>query len=576
MKTTCFLKPLMLLLFLSNYLMAQNKCCSSITIAPELVQGIHGTPILTNQNTTAPVLAINASANLPNVAYVITKKNVPALNDQGQPDTLGGGGNVVLGADEDGVFTPDSKMRYGIGLAEGDSLEVTAVGYDLVMMQNLTDSLLNGVSPGSGPCCGMFAVMAAVLNNPALAGFCDSLNSVGIYTGADVTNFEDVLSVLTAFYMLEQLSVESIVASFNIMNANGAFISVECGGAGMNNFVPYGMHVNRRYVYAIGATANTCCSGITVAPELSSGMHGTLIRTNESTPIPVLAVNASVDLPNVEYLITKRNTAALDALGQADTTRGGGDVVIGADEDGVFMPMDKTRYGLTLAVGDTFELTAVGYDLVAFSVLMDSLLNGMQGGSPCCDLFGFFALGLNKPYLAGFCDSVNNAGITGAMDINNMEEILPIFDVFSNSQTSLGSMLAALEFLNASGSFISPDCGGISANDFMPYGMHLKKQYAYGVDNALVVRDLSSVSLFVVYPNPVKDDLLNINFTTQKEVDVVIRLFDALGQEVHHQVLDQVSGNFNTTIATQHLSAGVYYLELADGESSKVHKVLVN
>ena len=93
-----------------------------------------------------------------------------------------------------------------------------------------------------------------------------------------------------------------------------------------------------------------------------------------------------------------------------------------------------------------------------------------------------------------------------------------ILDAYNANPTS---MLAALEFLNASGSFISSDCGGISANDFMPYGMHLKKQYAYGVDNALVVRDLSSVSLFVVYPNPTESGIVN-DLTTYPTIDAAL------------------------------------------------------
>jgi hypothetical protein len=576
MKTSHFLKPLIILLFLTNHLIAQNKCCSPATVAPEITTGVHGTLIKTNQNTQQPLLSINASADLPNLAYIITKKNVPALNDQGLPDTLGGGGDVVLGADEDGVFTPDSKMRYGIGLGSGDILAMTAVGYDLVIMQNLTDSLLNGVAPGSGPCCTLFTLIGIVLNNPAMAGFCDTLNSAGIYTGADVTNFEDVLHVLRAFYMTEQLSVESIIYNLNFMNANGSFISADCGGTGTNHFIPYGINPQKRYTYEIGSTPNTCCSSTTIAPELTPGVHGTLIATNENIPSPILAVNASVDLTNVEYVVTKRNVAALDAFGQPDTTKGGGDVVLGADEDGVFMPMDKTRYGLTLAVGDTFDITAIGYDLVSFKVLMDSLLNGMQGMSACCDMFSFLAIATNKPYLAGFCDSVNNAGITSSADINNMEDLLPILDVFNNSQTSLGSMLAALEFLNDNGSFISSDCGGVGATDFLPYGIHLEKQYAYVVDNPLVVRDLSSVSLFMVYPNPVKNGLLNIRFTTAQEVDLTIQMFDALGQQVHDQVLDNVLGNFDATIRVGNLPAGIYYVELTDGHKNQVVKVVVD
>jgi hypothetical protein len=183
---------------------------------------------------------------------------------------------------------------------------------------------------------------------------------------------------------------------------------------------------------------------------------------------------------------------------------------------------------------------------------------------------------LNKPHLGAVCNTLNNAGILGAGDLNNMEEMLPVFEALNNNQNSLGSIVAALELLNENGNSISSDCGGTGMNNFMPYGIHLKKQYAYVVDNPLVVRDLSPISLFMIYPNPTTTGLLNVHFTTKKEVNVVVRLFDALGQEVHYQTLEHVLGDVKTTISTQHLATGVYFLELADGHSKQVTKVVVD
>jgi hypothetical protein len=326
--------------------------------------------------------------------------------------------------------------------------------------------------------------------------------------------------------------------------------------------------------------AQTCCdeNGTTVAPVITTGFYSTAqIGGSINTPVPTLATNPTPDLPRVEYIITKRNQLALNDQGTPDTTGGGGDVIIGADLDGVFMPDDISRYGVRLHAGDTFDLTAVGYDLAVIKNLADSLLNGVDPGSgkPCCGLFGVMAAFLGEPALEGFCDSVNNAGILNSTDIDGMNEVLTIFDVFSSGQTSMESLLSTLDIINSNGTFISPECGGTGVNNFLPYGINKNAKYGYDREGTIAVQKLSDVSLFMLFPNPANKGAVNIYFTTQKEVDLTINLFDALGQRVHHQTLGNVSGDFNTTIPVNNLAAGMYYVELTDGHSNQMLKVVV-
>jgi len=204
-------------------------------------------------------------------------------------------------------------------------------------------------------------------------------------------------------------------------------------------------------------------------------------------------------------------------------------------------------------------------------------LNGTSPGSgPCCGLFTVMAIVLNEPAIAGFCDSVNNAGIYNSTQINGMNEVLTVFDVFSKGQTSIGSLVSTLELINDNGTRISTDCGGTGANDFMSFGINRTAQYGYDREGTIAVQKLSDVSLFMLFPNPATDGAVNIYFTTKKEVDLNINLFDALGQRVHHQVLGNVSGDFNTTIPVSNLAAGMYYVELTDGYSNQVLKVIVD
>lgn len=325
---------------------------------------------------------------------------------------------------------------------------------------------------------------------------------------------------------------------------------------------------------------NTCCdangAGTTVAPEVTVGLQATPVPGDQNTTAPTLAVQASVDLGTVEYLITKRGQAALDAMGNPDTTGGGGDVVIGTDADGIFMPNNQSRDGVTLAVGDTFDVTAVGYDLQRIKLLADSLLNGRNAqGTPCCDLFGLLAIFTNQPAIAGFCDSMNNAGIFGANDINGMNEILVIFDVFSSGQTSVASIISTMEIINSNGSNIPAECGGTGANNFVPYGVNKAKRYGYVKDMDVAVQKLSEVSLFVVFPNPT-DNFIHVNFTTERTVDLSVRLYDAMGKQVKGQELGSVNGNTQTTLELADLPAGIYTLELTDGTANRLQKVVIH
>ena len=157
-----------------------------------------------------------------------------------------------------------------------------------------------------------------------------------------------------------------------------------------------------------------------------------------------------------------------------------------------------------------------------------------------------------------------------------MDEVLTIFDVFSSGQTSIGSLVSTLNLINDNGAFITQDCGGTGANDFLSFGINRNVTYGYDREGTIAVQKLSDVSLFMLYPNPARVGAVNIYFTTQKEVDLTINLFDALGQRVHHQTLGNVSGDFNTTIPVHNLASGMYYVELTDGHSNQILKVVVD
>lgn len=324
-------------------------------------------------------------------------------------------------------------------------------------------------------------------------------------------------------------------------------------------------------------TAQTCCTGATTAPEITTGFYAVgKIDGNTNTPAPTLSVNPSADLPTTEYIVTKRGTLAIDGTGAADTTGGGGDVILGADADGIFMPNNMTRYGITLANGDIFDLTAVGYDLPVIKNLADSLLNGSESnGTPCCNLFNVIAIVVGEPAIAGFCDSMNNAGINSSADINGMNEVLEIFDVFTEGSMSIGNITSTLQLINENGNVISTECGGTGAVDFLSYGINRNSKYGYEAGNTIAVRQLSDVSVFMVFPNPANDDQVNVYFTTKKTVDLNINLIDAMGRTVYQAAANGVLGNINAEIPVADLAPGLYIVELTDGYSNKTQKLIV-
>jgi hypothetical protein len=323
---------------------------------------------------------------------------------------------------------------------------------------------------------------------------------------------------------------------------------------------------------------NTCCDSTTVAPEVTTGFHTPQILGGASTPGVTLSVNASSDLPNTEYVVSKRHSVAVDNNGVIDSTNGqpSGAVIVGSNVSGIFIPDSLGRYGVKIHGGDTFDITAVGYDLNLVKTLADSLLNGSTvSGTPCCGLFSLIALlPGNDPSIAGFCDSVNNRGVYGASDINSFEDVLVIFDAFGGGQTSLNSVLYTLQTINSFGTFIKAECGGTGLNNFLSYGVQISKSFGYDREGTVAVQQLSNVSLFVMYPNPASENVM-LRFNSSKTVDLSINIYDALGQVVYNQNLGSVNGDYSVSVPTADFSSGLYSVELSDGYSSQTQKLII-
>ncbi len=314
------------------------------------------------------------------------------------------------------------------------------------------------------------------------------------------------------------------------------------------------------------AQASTSCT--VTAPEVQSGLCAYPIGGTVWTPQAPTSVTA-VGLPNVEYLITKRGTFALDAAGNRDTTGGGGHVVLGADSDGIFDPSTMSRYGISIAAGDTFDVMAVGYNLPQIKTIVNKIFTGITlTQAPCCAVIDIIA--------NGFCDTLRAQGIDGQEDVNRLADVINVFDAFSDRQLSAESLLSSMNLVNAQGtpqSLFPDECGKIDLP--ICYGLNRNQRYGYVASSTIAVNKLSDVANFLVFPNPSNTGSVTVSIDTKVSTDMNIRLFNALGATIHTEQLYNVNGAINVNFSTNNLSAGVYFIELSDGKASQTSKVII-
>jgi hypothetical protein len=318
------------------------------------------------------------------------------------------------------------------------------------------------------------------------------------------------------------------------------------------------------------AQPQTACNGKT-APEVQSGFYTTSeIGATIWTPAPPMQT-AAVGLPNVEYLIVKKTCALDSARTSCDTTAGGGWVILGSDADGIFDPATISRYGVSITAGDTFGVVAVGYDLAQVKGLLNRILTGTITGTSngCCALFELDAT------TRGFCDTLGNLGIDSQDDINNLTDVLTVFDAFTDAQLSVPSLLNYMGLVNGYASLLSnAGCGTTVDGVILCYGMNPNAIYWYKAANNVSVEQFSPVAELAMYPNPTSGDV-TLQLSTEKATDVAVNIFNSLGVKVSSQNLGLIEGERTFALPTSGFAAGMYIIELTDGKNSQTQKLIV-
>lgn len=323
------------------------------------------------------------------------------------------------------------------------------------------------------------------------------------------------------------------------------------------------------------AQISKCCGNV-IVPEVQSGT-GSAIAINSTTAAPILSIFPA-GFPNTEFIITKRGTLA--------GSNPNGDVIVGTSVDGIFVPATQSRYGVSLAVGDVMDVTAVGYDLSQQKKLVDSLLNGKTNGTPCCALFPTLAAVQKQSdpsftvadsiALANFCDTLRSYNINGANDISSFNEVLFTIERFSsNYPSSIESFVDGMNLINSNGIYISTDCGGLGSNDFLKYGINVSKRAGTPLSIATsVVERLSPVSNFAIVPNPAQGQA-TLLISSKETMNLNITVFNTLGEQVQTQQQKAIIGNQQIQLDLSQLTPNIYFVELNDGQNRIVKKIVV-
>lgn len=264
MKMTIYYLFLLLAVLYSTEAQAQPPftACSGVT-APEMTPNTSAIAIGPSALTPPPSFDVVA-VGLPNIEFFVTAKGVLATD---------GLGDKIIGTDTDGQVRPSD-----YGLANNEEFEITAINYDLVQLQNLVDSLLNGAG-----CCNLLELVAV--------GFCDSLNAAGINSGADILSLSEILDVFLVINGDPDISVEGFEGSVRTTINNSSIISLLSGGCGGSGLpLCYGIHPGKRSYYRVDNAASSSdvqrFGQMTVFPNPS---NGNLLRVQ-------LHLNRPVDL----------------------------------------------------------------------------------------------------------------------------------------------------------------------------------------------------------------------------------------------------------------------------------------
>jgi hypothetical protein len=116
----------------------------------------------------------------------------------------------------------------------------------------------------------------------------------------------------------------------------------------------------------------------------------------------------------------------------------------------------------------------------------------------------------------------------------------------------------------------------LKSSDTGQWGMNTPGFFSidnFATTSTVGINELENVANISVYPNPTSGNV-SINYTSTTTEELVSRIHDITGKEILNSNHSSLVGNNNIVLNTEHLEAGVYFIELSNGTSTKKIKFI--
>ncbi|MBI3518834.1 MAG: DUF4465 domain-containing protein [Bacteroidetes bacterium] len=116
----------------------------------------------------------------------------------------------------------------------------------------------------------------------------------------------------------------------------------------------------------------------------------------------------------------------------------------------------------------------------------------------------------------------------------------------------------------------------MKSSDVGNYGINTPTFFSmdnFTTQSTVGIEELTNVSNISLFPNPTSQNAV-ISYESQSISNLSIIIFDVTGKEIEHSLLETNIGKNQEKLHTETLNAGIYFIEISDGTSSKKMKFI--
>lgn len=95
----------------------------------------------------------------------------------------------------------------------------------------------------------------------------------------------------------------------------------------------------------------------------------------------------------------------------------------------------------------------------------------------------------------------------------------------------------------------------------------------FTIQSTVGINELAIVSQISLFPNPTNQNVY-LNYESNSQTEINIHIYDISGKEIQHNQIQASVGKNQQKLITETLEAGIYFIELSDGISSKKIKFI--